>query len=164
MLLPEKEDSLIFSDGRRLLVLETMRCHSFGFDSLSRPLNVHRGVDSPRKCFLFLSILSPDLPKLPQHKRSNLGESLGREQQSADRGLAEKTCEGREGGVLPFEGYLAHNPPTQLTLQVSTLVDQGDIHLSSSFPEKEFSSRCSKKLSARNIRARGSLLRFCVFF
>ena len=102
MLLPDKEDSLIFSDGRRLLVLETMRCHSFGFDSSSRPLNVHRGVDSPRECFLFLSILSPDLPKLPQHKRSNLGESLGWEQQSADRGLAEKTCEGREGGVSAF--------------------------------------------------------------
>ena len=74
MLLPEKEDSLIFSDGRRLLVLETMRCHSFVSDSSSRPLNFYR------------------------------------RQQSADRGLAEKTCEGREGGVLPFEGYLAHNP------------------------------------------------------
>ena len=100
MLPPEKEDSLIFSDGRRLLVLETMRCLIFGFDCLSRPLNVHRGVDSPRKCFLFLSIFSPDLPKLPQHKRSNLGKSLGWRQQSADRGLAEKTCEGREGGVF----------------------------------------------------------------
>ena len=46
------------------------------------------------------STFSPDLPKLPQHKRSNLGESLGWRQQSADRGLAEKTCEGREGGVF----------------------------------------------------------------
>ena len=40
------------------------------------------------------------------------------------------------------------------------LVDEGDIHLSSSFPDNEFSSSCSKKLSARNIRARGSLLRW----
>ena len=146
--------------------METMRCLIFGFDCLSRPLNVHRGVDSPRKCFLFLSILSPDLPKLPQHKRSNLGESLGWRQQSADRGLAEKTCEGREGGVLCLlkdilPTILQSIPPTHLTLQVSMLVDQGDIHLSSSFPDKELSSRCSKKLSARNIRARGSLLRFC---
>jgi len=43
--------------------------------------------------------------------------------------------------------------------KVSVLVDQGDIHLSSSFPDKEFSSSCSKQLNARNIRARGSMLR-----
>jgi len=43
--------------------------------------------------------------------------------------------------------------------KVPVLVDQGDIHMSSNFPDQEFSSSCSKKLSARNIRARGSLQR-----
>jgi len=46
--------------------------------------------------------------------------------------------------------------------KVSINVDKGDIAFSSSFPDKEFSNSCSKRIHAYNPRVKGSLLRSSV--
>ena len=152
--------------------MEMLHDHSFDIDGgpcfNDRPGDVawSEGSSLPNRVCIFTS----NFPGLPQHWRCNFGEPSDREPQRSDNWPAEEACQRGPGAKLWGTAFYTRHALMHLYMccqhssvlaqkQVSVLVDQSDIHMSSSFPDQEFSSSCSKKLSGQNIRAHGSLLR-----